>query len=81
MLDDPYEYPARSAELADSVSMAAKVLLERLSPAERAVVVLHEVFGFSVRTAVISPPSLGRYLVLLSSSTPRYYLVLVSNTE
>jgi RNA polymerase sigma-70 factor (ECF subfamily) len=46
LLDDPYEDPARSAELADSVSMAALVLLERLSPLERAVFVLREVFGF-----------------------------------
>ncbi len=46
LLDDPYEDPERSAELADSVSMAALLLLERLSPAERAVFVLHEVFGF-----------------------------------
>ncbi|MDQ1513336.1 MAG: hypothetical protein QOC59_1178, partial [Microbacteriaceae bacterium] len=46
LLTDPYEDPARSAELADSVSMAALVLLERLSPLERAVFVLHEVFGF-----------------------------------
>ena len=38
--------PQRSAELADSVSMAALVLLERLSPLERAVFVLREVFGF-----------------------------------
>jgi RNA polymerase sigma-70 factor (ECF subfamily) len=36
---DPYADPARSAELADSVSMAALVLLERLSPLERAVFV------------------------------------------
>jgi RNA polymerase sigma-70 factor, ECF subfamily len=46
LLTDPYEDPARSAELADSVSMAALVLLERLSPLERAVFVLREVFGF-----------------------------------
>ena len=46
LLDDPYEDPARSAELADSVSMAALLLLERLSPLERAVFVLREVFGF-----------------------------------
>lgn len=39
--------PERSAELADSVSMAALVLLERLSPLERAVFVLREVFGFA----------------------------------
>jgi RNA polymerase sigma-70 factor (ECF subfamily) len=36
----------RSAELADSVSMAALLLLDRLSPLERAVFVLREVFGF-----------------------------------
>jgi RNA polymerase sigma-70 factor (ECF subfamily) len=46
LLTDPYDDPARSAELADSVSMAALLLLERLSPLERAVFVLREVFGF-----------------------------------
>jgi RNA polymerase sigma-70 factor, ECF subfamily len=47
LLTDPYEDPARSAELADSVSMAALLLLERLTPLERAVFVLREVFGFA----------------------------------
>ena len=46
LLADPYTDPERSAELADSVSMAALLLLERLSPLERAVFVLREVFGF-----------------------------------
>ncbi|MEU2434244.1 RNA polymerase sigma-70 factor [Streptomyces sp. NPDC007861] len=46
LLSDPYQDPARSVELADSVSMAALLLLERLSPLERAVFVLREVFGF-----------------------------------
>ncbi|MFF8811382.1 RNA polymerase sigma-70 factor [Streptomyces pactum] len=46
LLADPYQDPARSAELADSVSMAALLLLERLSPLERSVFVLREVFGF-----------------------------------
>ena len=46
LLADPYEDPERSAELADSLSMAALLLLERLSPLERAVFVLREVFGF-----------------------------------
>jgi RNA polymerase sigma-70 factor (ECF subfamily) len=46
VLTDPYEDPERSAELADSLSMAALLLLERLSPLERAVFVLREVFGF-----------------------------------
>ena len=47
LVTDPYEDPARSAELADSVSTAALLLLERLSPLERAVFVLREVFGFA----------------------------------
>ena len=46
LVKDPYEDPERSAELADSVSMAALLLLERLTPLERAVFVLREVFGF-----------------------------------
>jgi RNA polymerase sigma-70 factor, ECF subfamily len=46
LLADPYQDPERSAELADSVSMAALLLLERLSPLERAVFVLREVFAF-----------------------------------
>jgi RNA polymerase sigma-70 factor, ECF subfamily len=47
LVTDPYEDPERSAELADSISMAALLLLERLTPLERAVFVLREVFGFS----------------------------------
>ncbi|MFL5993747.1 MAG: RNA polymerase sigma-70 factor [Streptomyces sp.] len=46
LLDDPYADPERAAELAESVSMAALLLLERLSPLERAVFVLREVFDF-----------------------------------
>lgn len=46
LLTDAYEDPARAVELADSVSMAALLLLERLSPLERAVFVLREVFAF-----------------------------------
>ncbi|MFF4706356.1 RNA polymerase sigma-70 factor [Streptomyces sp. NPDC001288] len=48
LLTDPYGDPARSAELADSVSMAALLLLERLTPLERAVFVLREVFAFGL---------------------------------
>lgn len=47
LLADPYQDPERTAELADSVSVAALVLLERLTPLERAVLVLHDVFGFA----------------------------------
>jgi RNA polymerase sigma-70 factor, ECF subfamily len=46
LLTDPYQDPERTAELADSVSMAALLLLERLTPLERAVFVLRDVFGF-----------------------------------
>lgn len=55
LLNDPYEDPARATELADSVSMAALLLLERLSPLERSVFVLREVFAFGfdeIATAV-----------------------------
>ncbi len=38
--------PASSAEQADSLSMAFLLLLERLSPPERAVLLLHDVFGY-----------------------------------
>ncbi|MGW8353831.1 RNA polymerase sigma-70 factor [Streptomyces wedmorensis] len=46
LLTDLYQDPVRSVELADSVSMAALLLLERLSPLERAVFLLREVFAF-----------------------------------
>ena len=65
LLADPYADPERAAELADSVSMAALLLLERLSPLERAVFVLHEVFGFDfaeVATAVDRSPEACRQL-------------------
>jgi RNA polymerase sigma-70 factor (ECF subfamily) len=39
--------PAEKAEVADSLSMAFLVLLESLSPIERAVFLLREVFGFA----------------------------------
>src|SRR5499426_2134505 len=38
--------PAEHAELADSLSLAFLVLLEALSPVERAVFLLREVFGY-----------------------------------
>ena len=39
--------PAERAEMSDSLSMAFLVLLENLTPTERAVFLLHEVFGYS----------------------------------
>jgi RNA polymerase sigma factor (sigma-70 family) len=38
--------PARQAELADSLSMAFLVLLESLSPEQRAALLLHDVFDY-----------------------------------
>jgi RNA polymerase sigma-70 factor (TIGR02957 family) len=38
--------PAERAEMSDSLSMAFLVLMESLSPTERAVFLLHEVFGY-----------------------------------
>ena len=40
------EAPADSAELAESLSIAYLVLLDRLSATERAVLLLHDVFGY-----------------------------------
>jgi RNA polymerase sigma factor (sigma-70 family) len=42
----PLHGPAEHAELADSLSMAFLVVLEALSPVERAVFMLREVFGY-----------------------------------
>src|SRR6202161_1543250 len=41
--------PAEHAEMSDCLSMAFLVLLESLSPTERAVFLLHEVFGYDYR--------------------------------
>jgi RNA polymerase sigma-70 factor (TIGR02957 family) len=43
--DDPDD-PARHAEMADSLSVAMLVLLESLSPEQRAVLLLHDVFDY-----------------------------------
>jgi RNA polymerase sigma-70 factor, ECF subfamily len=80
LLTDPYQDPERSAELADSVSMAALLLLERLSPLERAVFVLREVFGFGfpeVASAVGRPEAACRQLAVrarrhMNAGLPRF---------
>jgi RNA polymerase sigma factor (sigma-70 family) len=46
IITDGHDDPARHAEMADSLSLAMLVLLERLSPEQRAVL-LHEVFDYS----------------------------------
>jgi RNA polymerase sigma-70 factor, ECF subfamily len=80
LLTDPYEDPARSAELADSLSMAALLLLERLSPLERAVFVLREVFAYDfadVAAAVGRSEAACRQLLVrarhhIDSGRPRF---------
>ena len=47
LLVDPGPTPADHAEMSDTLSLAFLVLLESLSPLERAVFLLHEVFGYS----------------------------------
>ena len=47
LLADPAPGPAEHAELSDSLSLAFLVLLESLAPLERAVFLLHDVFGYS----------------------------------
>jgi len=46
LVSDDAPGPAEAAETSDSLSMAFLVLLESLSPAERAVFLLREVFGY-----------------------------------
>lgn len=80
LLADPYQDPERSAELADSLSTAALLLLERLSPLERAVFVLREVFDFGfpeVAAAVGRSQSACRQLAVrarrhMAAGRPRF---------
>jgi len=46
IITDGDDDPARHAETADSLSLAMLVLLESLTPEQRAVLLLHDVFGY-----------------------------------
>jgi RNA polymerase sigma-70 factor (ECF subfamily) len=46
LVSDPAGDPSRQAEMADSLSLAFLVLLETLSPEQRAVLLLHDVFDY-----------------------------------
>jgi RNA polymerase sigma-70 factor (TIGR02957 family) len=46
IITDGEDDPARQAEMADSLSLAMLVLLESLSPEQRAVLLLHDVFDY-----------------------------------
>ena len=55
IVTDGRDDPARHAETADSLSVALLVLLERLSPEQRAALLLHDVFdyGYSEIAAIV----------------------------
>jgi len=46
IITDGHDDPARHAEIAESLSLAMLVLLESLSPEQRAVLLLHDVFDY-----------------------------------
>jgi len=80
LLEDPDPGPASKAELSDSLSLALLVLLERLSPAERAAYLLREVFGYGYaeianiieQSEVNSRQLVSRARKHLEASRPRF---------
>ena len=80
LVEDPAPGPASRAELADSLSLALLVLLERLTPVERAAYLLREVFGYEYaeiagvidRTEVDSRQLVTRARKHLEASRPRF---------
>ena len=69
IVTDPVLDPQEHAELSDSLSMAFLVLLERLTPSERAVLLLRDVFGYGFdeiaeligKTEAELPPARGAF--------------------
>jgi RNA polymerase sigma-70 factor, ECF subfamily len=80
LLEDPAPGPALRAELADSLSLAMLVLLERLNPVERAAYLLRDVFGYDYaqiaeiieRTEVNSRQVVTRARKHLEANRPRF---------
>jgi RNA polymerase sigma-70 factor, ECF subfamily len=80
LVEDPAPGPASRAELSDSLSLALLVLLERLTPVERAAYLLREVFGYEYadiadvieRTEVNSRQLVTRARKHLEASRPRF---------
>jgi RNA polymerase sigma-70 factor (ECF subfamily) len=80
LVEDPAPGPASRAELADSLSLALLVLLERLTPVERAAYLLREVFGYEYaeiagiieRTEVNSRQLVTRARKHIEASRPRF---------
>jgi RNA polymerase sigma-70 factor (ECF subfamily) len=80
LIEDTAAGPADQAEMADSISQAFLVMLERLSPVERAAFLLREVFGYEYadiatvidRTEVNSRQLVTRAKKHLEASAPRF---------
>jgi RNA polymerase sigma-70 factor (ECF subfamily) len=80
IVEDPTPGPASHAELSDSLSQALLVLLERLSPVERAAYLLREVFGYAYseiadiveRTEANSRQLVTRARKHIEASRPRF---------
>jgi RNA polymerase sigma-70 factor (ECF subfamily) len=80
LLEDPAPDPASHAEVADSLSFALLVLLERLNPVERAAYLLREVFGYDYdqiaaiidRSEVNSRQLVTRARKHIEASRPRF---------
>jgi RNA polymerase sigma-70 factor (ECF subfamily) len=80
LLEDPAPSPQVRTELADSLSLALLVLLERLTPVERAAYLLREIFGYEYaeiagiieRTEVNSRQLVTRARKRLEASRPRF---------
>ena len=80
LLEDPAPSPQARTELADSLSLALMVLLEQLTPVERAAYLLREVFGYEYaeiagiieRTEANSRQLVTRARKRLESSRPRF---------
>ena len=80
LLEDPEPGPASRAELADSLSLSMLVLLERLTPVERAAYLLREAFGYEYadiagvidRTEVNSRQLVTRARKHLEANRPRF---------
>src|SRR4051794_14005468 len=80
LVEDPAPGPASRAEVADSLSLALLVLLERLTPVERAAYLLREVFGYEYaevariveRTEVNTRQLVTRARKHLEAGAPRF---------
>jgi RNA polymerase sigma-70 factor (ECF subfamily) len=80
LIEDAAPDPAARAELADSLSLALLVLLERLTPVERAAYLLREVFGYGyaeiagiiAQTEVNSRQLVTRARKHIEASRPRF---------